>query len=58
MSKKHLSEDEIKVIISAETAEAQQEIHALTKETKELKKEERARRKAMVDLEVPGKKEL
>lgn len=56
MSKKHLSEDEIKVIISAETAEAQQEIHALTKETKELKKEERARRKAMVDLESQGKK--
>lgn len=54
--KKHLSEDEIKVIISAETAEAQQEIHALTKETKELKKEERARRKAMVDLESQGKK--
>ena len=54
--KKHLSEDEIKVIISAETAEAQQEIHALTKETKELKKEERERRKAMVDLESQGKK--
>lgn len=53
---KHLSEDEIKVIISAETAEAQQEIHALTKETKELKKEERERRKAMVDLESQGKK--
>lgn len=54
--KKHLSEDEIKVIISAETAEAQQEIHALTKETKDLKKEENARRKAMVDLESQGKK--
>ena len=54
--KKHLSEDEIKCIISVETAKAQQEIHALTKETKELKKEERERRKAMVDLESQGKK--
>lgn len=56
MSKKHLSEDEIRYIVSAETGKAQQEIHALTKETKELKKEERERRKTMVDLESQGKK--
>lgn len=56
MSKKHLSEDEIRYIVSAETGKAQQEIHALTKETKDLKKEENARRKAMVDLESQGKK--
>lgn len=56
MSKKHLSEDEIKYIVSAETGKAQQEIHALAKETKNLKKEENARRKAMVDLESQGKK--
>lgn len=56
MSKKHLSEDEIRYIVSAETGKAQQEIHALTKETKDLKKEENARRKAMIDLESQGKK--
>lgn len=56
MSKKHLSEDEIRYIVSAETGKAQQGIHALTKETKDLKKEENARRKAMVDLESQGKK--
>lgn len=56
MSKKHLSEDEIRYIVSAETGKAQQEIHALTKETKDLKKEENARRKTMVDLESQGKK--
>nr|DAX79695.1 MAG TPA: tail tape measure [Caudoviricetes sp.] len=56
MSKKHLSEDEIRYIVSAETGKAQQEIHALTKETKGLKKEERERRKTMVDLESQGKK--
>ena len=56
MSKKHLSEDEIRYIVSAETGKAQQEIHALTKETKDLKKEERERRKTMIDLESQGKK--
>lgn len=56
MGKKHLSEDEIKYIVSAETSKAQQEIHALTKETSTLKKEERERRKAMIELEAQGKK--
>lgn len=38
MAKKHLSEDEIKYIVSADSSTAQKEIHALTQETKELKK--------------------
>lgn len=56
MAKKHLSEDEIKYIVSADSSTAQKEIHALTQETKELKKEERERRKMMVELEAQGKK--
>lgn len=56
MGKKHLSEDEIKYIVSAESSQAQQEIHELTKATKELKKEEKERRKAMIELEAQGKK--
>lgn len=53
---KHLSEDEIKYIVSAETSKAQQEIHALTKATSTLKKEERERRKTMIELEAQGNK--
>jgi len=53
---KHLSEDEIKYIVSAETAEAQQNIHKLTQENKSLAKEERARKNQMVELEAQGKK--
>ena len=53
---KHLSEDEIKYIVSAETSKAQQEIHLLTKATSTLRKEERERRKAMIELEAQGKK--
>lgn len=56
MAKKHLSEDEIKYIVSADSSTAQKEIHALTQKTKELKKEERERRKTMVELEAQGKK--
>ena len=56
MAKKHLSEDEIRLAIIAETAEAQKEIYALTKKTKELAKEERERKRAMVELEAQGKK--
>ena len=56
MGKKHLSEDEIKYIVSAESTQAQQDIHELTKATKELKKEEKERRTAMIDLEAQGKK--
>lgn len=56
MGKKHLSEDEIKYIVSAESSQAQQEIHELTKATKELKKEEKERRTTMIELEAQGKK--
>lgn len=56
MGKKHLSEDKIKYVVSADSSEAQEEIHDLIKATKELKKEERERRKAMIELEAQGKK--
>lgn len=56
MAQKRLSEDEIKYTVSAETAKAQQEIYNLTKATKALKKEEKERRTAMVELEAQGKK--
>jgi hypothetical protein len=51
-----LTEDEIKYIVSVESDKAQQEIHELTKETKDLAKEERTRKQAMVELEAQGKK--
>lgn len=56
MAKKHLSEDEIKLIISGDSSKLQEELHKLTKETKDLRREERERRKAMVELEAQGKK--
>lgn len=56
MGKKHLSEDEIKYIVSAESSQAQNDIHELTKATKQLKKEEKERRTAMIELEAQGKK--
>lgn len=56
MGKKHLSEDEIKYIVSAESSQAQRDIHELTKATKQLNKEEKARRTAMIELEAQGKK--
>lgn len=56
MGKKHLSEDKIKYVVSADSSEAQEEIHDLIKATKELKKEERERRKAMIELEAQGKR--
>lgn len=57
MSQKHLSEDEIKYIISAETTKAQKDIYALSKATKELKQQQRERLKSMIELEAQGKKE-
>lgn len=57
MAKKHLSEDEIKYIISAETDKAQKEIYALSKATKGLKQQQRERLKSMIELESKGKKE-
>ena len=56
MAKKHLSEDEIRYIISGDSSKLQEELHTLTKDTKALKKEESERRKAMVELEAKGKK--
>ena len=53
---KHLSEDEIRYVVSAETSEAQRHIHDLTVSTKELKREEKQRRDAMIALEAAGKK--
>lgn len=57
MAKKHLSEDEIRYIISAETDKAQKEIYALSKATKDLKQQQRERLKSMIELESKGKKE-
>ena len=56
MANKRLSEDEIRYIVTTETGSAQKEIYALTKKTKELAKEERERKRAMVELEAQGKK--
>ena len=56
MGKKHLSEDKIRYIVSAESSQAQKDIHELTKATKQLKKEEKERRAAMIELEAQGKK--
>lgn len=56
MGKKHLSEDELKYVISAETTKAQKELYDLSKATKHLRAEERQRRQAMIELEAQGKK--
>ncbi|WP_028897844.1 2-oxoacid:ferredoxin oxidoreductase subunit delta [Prevotella sp. HUN102] len=56
MAGKHLSEDEIKYVISADSSKAQQELHQLGKSTAALRREEKARRSAMIELEATGKK--
>lgn len=56
MAGKHLSEDEIKYVISADSSKAQQELHELSKVTKNLRREEKARRSAMIELEATGQK--
>jgi len=56
MAGKHLSEDEIKYVISADSSKAQQELHKLGKSTAVLRREEKARRSAMIELEASGKK--
>lgn len=56
MAGKHLSEDEIKYVISADSSAAQQELHKLGKSTAALRREEKARRSAMIELEATGKK--
>ena len=56
MAGKHLSEDEIRYVVTAETSEAQQQLHQLSKATAELRKEQKERRKEMIELESTGKK--
>ncbi len=56
MAKKNLSEDEIKYIVTAETAKAQKEIHELSKANKELETSNRQRLNRMIELEAQGKK--
>ncbi|MEY8587947.1 hypothetical protein [Phocaeicola sartorii] len=57
MAKKKLSEDEIRWILSVDSDEAQQGIHQLTKENKELNKVNKERRALLRQLEAEGKKE-
>ena len=57
MAKKKLSEDEIRWILSVDSDEAQQGIHKLTKENKELNKVNKERRALLRQLEAEGKKE-
>lgn len=52
---KHLSEDEIKYIISLNTSKAQEEIHKLTKANKDLQKQNDLVSKTIVDLEAKRK---
>lgn len=54
---KKLSEDEIKFILSVESSAAQQEIHKLMKETKQLNRTNQERRNIMRSLEAQGKKD-
>lgn len=53
---KRLSEDEIKWILSVESSEAQQNIHKLSKENKNLLDTNKQYKKTMVDLVAQGKK--
>ena len=56
MAKKHLSEDEIRYVISADSSKAQQALHQLGKSTASLRREEKARRQALIEMEATGKK--
>ena len=57
MAGKKFSEDEVKLIIDAESAKAQQAIHELEKESKNLRAENKARLEQLVKLESAGQKE-
>lgn len=57
MAKNKLSEDEIRWILSVDSDEAQQGIHKLTKENKELNKANKERSVLLRQLEAEGKKE-
>jgi len=54
MSGKNISEDEVKLIIDAESAKAQQAIHELEKESRKLQEENKARLDQMLKLEAAG----
>ena len=56
MASKHLSEDEIRYTVVTDTQQAQKELYQLKQKTKELEKEEKARRNQMIELEAQGKK--
>ena len=56
MAQKEMKEDEIRTAINIETAKAQEEIHKLTKSISSLRKQEKERKEAMIELEAQGKK--
>lgn len=56
MAQKHISEDEIRYVVTAETTKAQKEIFDLHQKTKELSRAEKMRRDQMIELEAQGKK--
>ena len=51
-----LPEDEINAAVNIKTAKAQEEIHKLTKSISSLRKQEKERKEAMIELEAQGKK--
>jgi len=57
MAKPKMSEDEIKWILSVESAEAQQKIHQLTKANKDLYDENKRRLAQMEKLSAQGRKD-
>ena len=57
MAGKHLSQDELQYVIDVKTAQAQQGIHKLEKQTTALRNENKQRLRQMVELEAKGKKE-
>jgi hypothetical protein len=56
MAKQKLSEDYIKWTLSIDASVAQQSIHALSKEIKDLTKQNKEHQKRMIELEAEGKK--
>lgn len=53
----HVSEDEVKLVIDAESAKAQQEVYKMQQASKSLREENKSRLKQMLDLEKAGQKE-
>jgi len=56
MAGKHLSQDELQYVIDVKTAQAQQGIHKLEKQTTALRNENKQRLRQMVELEAKAKK--